>query len=42
LKVRFQADNDLRSAIRRDALRREHAIDFRAAREIGLDYIPDS
>jgi hypothetical protein len=41
LRVRFQADNDLRSAIRIGVIRREPAIDFQSAKEARLDSIPD-
>lgn len=38
---RFQADNDLRSAIRTGVLRSEPAIDFRSAQTALLDGVPD-
>ena len=41
MKPRFQADNDLRSAIRTGVLRREPSIDFRSASAAGLDGVPD-
>jgi hypothetical protein len=41
VKPRFQADNDLRSAIRTGVLRREPSIDFQSARAAGLDGVPD-
>jgi hypothetical protein len=41
VKIRFQADNDLRSAIRTGVIRREPSIDFRTAHEAQLDGIPD-
>ena len=41
MRPRFQADNDLRNAIRTGVLRREPAIDFRSAKQAGLDGIPD-
>jgi hypothetical protein len=41
LKPRFQADNDLRAAIRLGVLRREPSIDFRSARDAALDAIKD-
>jgi Domain of unknown function (DUF5615) len=41
VKPRFQADNDLRSAIRTGVLRREPSIDFRSAHAAGLEGVPD-
>lgn len=41
MKLRFQADNDLRQAIVRAVVRRECLIDFRDAREAHLDGKPD-
>ena len=41
MKPRFQADNDLRSAIRTGVLRREPSIDFQSARSARLDGLPD-
>ena len=41
MRPRFQADNDLRSAIRTGLLRREPAIDFKCAKNAGLDGVPD-
>jgi hypothetical protein len=41
LKPRFQADNDLRSAIRTGVVRRKPAIDFQSARDARLDGVPD-
>jgi hypothetical protein len=41
VKPRFQADKDLRSAIRRGTIRREPSIDFQSALELDLDGIPD-
>jgi hypothetical protein len=41
VKPRFQADNDLRSAIRAGVLRREPSIDFQSARAAGLDGVAD-
>ena len=41
MKVRFQADNDLRESIRIGVIRREPAIDFRSARVAGLDRAGD-
>jgi hypothetical protein len=40
-KIRFQADNDLRSSIRAAVVRREPAIDFQSARDAKLDGVPD-
>ncbi len=40
--IRFQADNDLRKAIVRGAIRREPALDFRSAQEARLDGVDDS
>ena len=37
MKPRFQADNDLRNAIRLGVLRREPSIDFTDARHLNLD-----
>ena len=41
MSVRFQADNDLKSAIIRAARRREPGIDFLSAQEAGLDGVSD-
>jgi len=41
MKVRYQADNDLRKAIVRGAVRREPLIDFRSAHAARLDRIPE-
>ena len=41
MKPRFQADNDLRGAIRTGVLRREPSIDFQSAHSAGLDGVPD-
>ncbi len=41
MRPRFQADNDLRSAIRLGVLRQEPAIDFRSARDAVLDGVED-
>jgi len=41
VKVRFQADNDLRGAIRTGVIRREPSIDFQSAREMRLDGVHD-
>jgi hypothetical protein len=41
LKPRFQADNDLDTAIRRGVLRREPSIDFQSAAAAKLDAVPD-
>jgi hypothetical protein len=42
VKIRFQADNDLRLAIVRGAVRRDRLLDFRSAQAAQLDSIPDS
>lgn len=42
MKVRFQADNDLRSSIRNGVIRREPAIDFQSARTLQLDGVEDT
>ena len=42
MRVRFQADNDLRKAIVRGVIRREREVDFRSAQNAGLDSLPDS
>jgi hypothetical protein len=42
LNPRFQADNDLRSSIRRGVLRREPSIDFQSAAALGLEGVHDS
>ena len=42
MRVRFQADNDLRKAIVRGVIRRESEVDFRSAQNAGLDSLPDS
>ena len=41
MKPRFQADNDLRNAIRLGVLRREPSIDFTNARHLNLDGVGD-
>ena len=41
MKVTYQADNDLRRAIVRGAVRREPRINFRSAQAARLDAIPD-
>lgn len=41
MKPRFQADNDLRSAIRTGVVRREPSVDFQSARAAHLDGVPD-
>ena len=41
MKVRYQADNDLKKAIIRGVLRNEPAIDFRSAQSANLDSIQD-
>lgn len=41
MKIRFQADNDLRGAIRKGVVRREPAIDFQSAKAAGLDAVSD-
>ena len=41
MKPRFQADNDLRKAIRIGVRLREPAIDFESAQRAGLDGVPD-
>ncbi len=41
MRPRFQADNDLRSSIRRGVLRREPAVDFASAIDADLDALPD-
>lgn len=41
MRPRFQADNDLRSSIRRGVLRREPAVDFATAIDADLDALPD-
>jgi hypothetical protein len=40
MKIRYQADNDLRKAIVRGAVRREPLIDFRSAQAARLDGVP--
>lgn len=42
MKVRFQADNDLRKAILRGTIRRELRLDFRSAQSARLDGVRDS
>ena len=42
MSVRFQADNDLRKAILRGAVRREPQLDFRSAQSARLDGVRDS
>ncbi len=41
MKIRYQADNDLRGAIVRGTVRREPNIDFRSAQAAKLDSMPD-
>ena len=41
MRVRFQADNDLRKAIVRGVIRREPQVDFRSAQAARLDGVPD-
>jgi len=41
MKVTYQADNDLRRAIVRGAVRREPRMNFRSAQAARLDAIPD-
>jgi hypothetical protein len=41
VKVRFQADNDLRKAIVRGVVRSEPRIDFQSAQAARLDGVPD-
>jgi hypothetical protein len=41
VKVRFQADNDLRKAIVRGVVRSEPRIDFNSAQAARLDGVPD-
>ena len=41
MKPRFQADNDLREAIRIGVLLREPSIDFESGQGAGLDGVPD-
>ncbi len=41
MKIRFQADNDLNSAIVRAVVRREPGIDFRKAQAAQLHRVPD-
>ena len=41
MKVRYQADNDLRKSIVRGTVRREPRIDFRSAQSARLDDVPD-
>ena len=42
MRIRYQADNDVRKAIVRGAVRREPEIDFRSAQTARLDGMPDS
>lgn len=42
MKIRFQADYDLRSAIVRGLRKRRPAIDFQSGHEAGLEGMPDS
>ena len=42
MRIRYQADNDIRRAIVRGVVRREPEIDFRSAQTARLDGIPDS
>jgi hypothetical protein len=41
MKVLYQADNDLRKAIVRGAVRREPQMNFRSAQAARLDRVPD-
>ncbi len=41
MKIRYQADNDLRKAIVRGAVRRDPRLDFRSAQAARLDGVPD-
>jgi len=41
VKVRYQADNDLKKTILDGIRRREPAIDFRSAQAAGLDSVRD-
>lgn len=41
MKIRFQADADLRQPIVKGVKRREPAIDFRSANEVGLEGLAD-
>ena len=41
MKIRYQADNDLRKAIVRGVVRREPLMDFRSAQAARLDGVPD-
>jgi hypothetical protein len=41
VRIRFQADNDLRKAIVRGVVRSEPQIDFRSAQTARLDQVPD-
>ena len=41
MKVLYQADNDLRKAIVRGAVRREPRVNFRSAQAAHLDGVPD-
>ena len=41
MKVRYQADNDLRKAIVRGSVRREPRMNFRSAQAARLDGVPD-
>jgi hypothetical protein len=42
VKIRYQADNDLRGAIVRGTIRREAEIDFRSGHAACLQGVPDS
>lgn len=42
MRIRYQADNDLRRAIVRGTVRREPEIDFRSAQAARLDGVQDS
>jgi hypothetical protein len=42
MRIRFQADNDLRKAILRGVVRQEPSLDFRSAQAARLDGVPDS
>ena len=41
MKPRFQADNDLRSSIRKGVLRQGPSVDFQSAHSAQLDGVPD-
>ena len=42
MKIRYQADNDLRKAIVRGAVRREPLLDFRSAQAARFDGVSDA